>query len=58
MGDFNSKLEEEVKTAFVSPHGLGERNDRLENFAEDNKLMVLNMDSTLKLYKLYAAQPL
>jgi hypothetical protein len=45
MGYFNAKLGEGMKTALVGSRGLGERNkrgDRLEIFAEENELVMLN----------------
>jgi hypothetical protein len=45
MGNFNAKPGRGMKTAFVGSHRLGERNergDRLEIFAEENELVVLN----------------
>lgn len=50
------QLVEGVKTAFVGPHGLGERNersDRLEMFAEENELVVLNTFFRLPPRRLY-----
>jgi len=56
MGNFNAKLREGVNTSFVGPHGLGERNergDRLEMFAEENEIVVLNTFFRLPPRRLY-----
>lgn len=56
MGDYNAKLGAGLKTALIGPFGLGQRNergDRLEIFAEDNELVVLNTFYKLPPRRLY-----